>query len=43
MIGAGIDLGKRYGIDVGVQDYFGNNIPHSVGTGFNVGADGVLD
>jgi hypothetical protein len=42
MIGTGIDLGKQYGIDVGIRDYFGNTIPHSLGTGFNVGADGGL-
>jgi hypothetical protein len=40
LIGTGIDLGRQFGIDVGSHDYFGNRIPHSFGTGFNVGADG---
>jgi hypothetical protein len=40
MIGTGIDLRRQYGINVGSHDYFGNRIPHGLGTGFNVGADG---
>jgi hypothetical protein len=40
LIGTGIDLRSRYGIDVGSRDFFGNAIPHGLGTGFNVGADG---
>jgi hypothetical protein len=40
LIGTGLDLHSRYGIDVGSHDFFGNAIPHGLGTGFNVGADG---
>jgi hypothetical protein len=41
MIGAGLDLRSLYGIDVGTRDFYGNTIPHSIGTGFNIGADGA--
>jgi hypothetical protein len=40
MIGAGLDLNSLYGIDVGARDYYGNAIPHGIGSGFNIGADG---
>ena len=43
LIGAGIDLRKPpFNLDVGSHDYWGNPIPHNVGTGFNIGADGGL-
>ena len=41
MIGIGIDLTQPpYSLNVGTRDYYGNTIPHGVGTGFNIGADG---
>ena len=41
LIGTGLDLTQSpYDFNVGSQDYFGNAIPHGVGTGFNVGAYG---
>ena len=42
MIGTGLDLTQApYGFNVGTRDYFGNAIPHAVGTGYNIGADGA--
>jgi hypothetical protein len=35
-----LTLDRRNTIDVGARDYYGNTMPHSYGTGFNVGADG---
>lgn len=41
VIGTGLDLRQApYSFNVGTRDYFGNTIPHTVGTGFNRGADG---
>jgi hypothetical protein len=41
LIGTGLDLTKSpYSFSVGPQDYFGNVIPHGIGTGFNIGAYG---
>lgn len=41
LIGTGLDLTRSpYSFSVGLQDYFGNAIPHSTGTGFNIGAFG---
>lgn len=40
MIGAGINLNTQFSINPGPQDYYGTAIPHGVGTGYNVGADG---
>lgn len=41
LIGAGLDLKAKLGIDPGTQDYFGNAIPNGgSGTGFDVGAYG---
>ncbi len=38
-IGAGLDLTKApYNLNVGAKDLFGNSIPSSSGTGYNVGA-----
>ena len=39
--GAGLDLKAASGIDPGASDYFGAPIPHTTGTGFNIGADGA--
>jgi hypothetical protein len=42
MIGAGLNLTQApYNLTVGTQDYYGNTIPHGVGTGYNIGADGA--
>ena len=40
MKGVGINLLSQFSINPGTQDYFGNAIPNSVGTGYNVGAYG---
>jgi hypothetical protein len=41
MIGAGLNLtASPYNLKVGTRDYYGNTIPHAVGTGYNIGADG---
>jgi hypothetical protein len=39
LIGSGASLAS-YGIDMGMQDYFGSHSPNGVGSGYNVGADG---
>jgi hypothetical protein len=40
-IGAGANLHiEPLALDVGIRDYYGQNIPHSKGNGFNLGADG---
>jgi hypothetical protein len=41
VVGAGLDLTKApYGLNPGKRDYYGNAIPHSVGSGYNIGAYG---
>ncbi len=40
-IGTGLNLTQApYLLDVGARDYYGNSIPHSRGSGYNIGADG---
>jgi hypothetical protein len=39
-VGTGINLNSQFSINPGSQDYYGFNIPHSVLTGYNVGASG---
>lgn len=40
-IGNGIDLTKPpYALNVGTRDFYGFSIPHTAGTGFNIGAFG---
>jgi hypothetical protein len=41
LIGVGLDLHARYGLDVGTQDFFGAAVPNGKGSGFNLGADGA--
>ncbi len=38
--GAGLDTAALLGLDPGPTDYFGVAVPHSTGSGFNIGADG---
>jgi hypothetical protein len=41
MIGAGLNLTRApYSLSVGTRDYYGNAIPHGVGSGYNIGGDG---
>jgi hypothetical protein len=41
LIGRGRDLTRPpYGLNVGPKDFYGNTIPHSVGSGYNIGAYG---
>jgi hypothetical protein len=41
MIGVGLDLtASPYNLNVGTRDYYGNAIPHTAGSGYNIGADG---
>lgn len=41
LIGSGSDLMKSpYSLDVGTRDYYGDAIPHTIGTGYNIGAAG---
>ncbi|HEY1981513.1 MAG TPA: right-handed parallel beta-helix repeat-containing protein [Xanthobacteraceae bacterium] len=40
MIGAGLNLASLYNLNAGDRDYYGHKIPHGVGSGFNIGADG---
>jgi hypothetical protein len=40
LVGAGLDPQSSFGIDPGPHDYFGDAIPGTKGTGYNVGADG---
>lgn len=41
MIGAGLNLTQApYSLSVGTRDYYGNAIPHGVGSGYNIGSDG---
>jgi hypothetical protein len=41
LIGAGLDLTlPPYGLRVGKKDYYGNAIPHLIGSGYNIGAYG---
>jgi hypothetical protein len=41
MVGAGLNLtASAYNLSVGTRDYYGNAIPHTLGTGYNIGADG---
>lgn len=43
LIGAGLNLtNSPYSLSVGAQDYFGNAVPHSTGTGYNTGAYGAV-
>lgn len=40
-IGTGVDLTQSpFFLNVGTRDFFGNSIPHGVGTGYNIGAYG---
>jgi hypothetical protein len=40
-IGAGVNLIQApYNLNVGTRDYWGNTIPHTFGSGYNMGADG---
>jgi hypothetical protein len=40
-IGAGLNLTQApYSFSVGTWDYWGTTIPHTVGSGYNMGADG---
>ena len=39
MIGTGQNLASLYSISVGNRDYYGNALPNTVGTGYNIGAD----
>jgi hypothetical protein len=42
MIGVGLDLtAPPYNLNVGTQDFYGNAIPHTKGSGYNIGADGA--
>jgi hypothetical protein len=42
MIGVGLDLtAPPYNLSVGMRDFYGNAIPHTVGSGYNIGADGA--
>jgi hypothetical protein len=42
MIGVGLDLtAPPYNLSVGMRDFYGNGIPHTVGSGYNIGADGA--
>jgi hypothetical protein len=41
IVGAGLNLAQApYNLSVGRRDYYGSAIPHSFGTGYNIGADG---
>jgi hypothetical protein len=40
-IGAGVNLTQApYNLNVGTRDYYGGTIPHTAGSGYNMGADG---
>src|SRR5690348_14841005 len=40
-IGAGVNLTQSpYNLSVVTRDYYGNTIPHTAGSGYNMGADG---
>ena len=42
MVGVGLDLtAPPYNLSVGRQDFYGNAIPHTTGSGYNIGADGA--
>jgi hypothetical protein len=40
-VGRGLNLNiPPLAIDIGIRDYYGQTVPHSLGNGFNIGADG---
>jgi hypothetical protein len=41
VVGAGFDLTQPpYSLVVGTRDFYGQKVPHAVGSGYNIGADG---